>query len=161
MQKQMGFTDDPMYEAARKGLDSIMDRIKTGFSLNHEGMWKPSLKKHVWKVMKEGDPRSPKIMQLDDGDEDIKRFIIYYPKNSTPYPEKLVDKFKLARILDGEIWDQVEDKVYKKDDLVCVKPGDMFLPKTKDKECHVLVEISSEMVKQNPNFIYRNCGDVK
>lgn len=155
----MAFTEDPMYEAARKGLDTMKDRLLKGLfnKVDTKGL---EFKKHVWTLMKEGDPNSPKIMQLDDGLDDIKRFLIFYPKDSAPYDEDLVDKFKIARILDGEIWDQIENKLYTKDDIVCVKPGDRFLPKTKDKECHVLVEISKEMIKRNPNFIYRNCGEI-
>lgn len=160
MTKPKAVSDNPLVEAATKGLASQLERVEKGVFLSGDDLKNARFRKHIWNFMHEGDINSPKVMQLDDGKESTKRFLIYYPENSTPYPEDVVDKFKLARILDGEIWDEITDKKYEKDDLIYVKPGEKFLPKTKDQDCHVLVEVSHETIKKNPNFIYRNCGNI-
>lgn len=146
-------SEDPIFEAARKGVDSFLGMFQKPKTLGPI-----EFKRHSWKFIKEKDPKSPKIMQLDDGIGETKRFLVYYPKDSTPYHVELEDDFKRVTILDGEIHDKASGKVYKKDDVIIFKPGDRIMPKTSDDlECHVFVEVSCECLNSN-DLIRRNCN---
>src|SRR5690606_41635789 len=105
-------SEDPIYEAARKGIESFLGLLSRDNSAQEL-----KFKRHAWRFIKENDPKSPKIMQLDDGEDDEKRFLIYYPKDSTPYKVELKDDFKRVTILDGYITDLVSGKTHQKDEV--------------------------------------------
>lgn len=116
------------------------------------------LNQNEWKYMDINDSHSPRMMQISKKGE-AQKILVYYPEHSTPYKDKFVDKYKLAQIWDGEIYDEVSGKKYVKDDIIEVCPMDKFSPVTKDHECYVIVEVRDKRSEHEgiKEFIYRNC----
>lgn len=105
-----------------------------------------SLEQNVWHYMDINDPKSVKMMQLSQ-EGDKQRILVHYPKDSSPYKDPNIGKYKFGEVISGEIYDEITGKKFKanrggKNDTIEVGPLDKFKPKTeKDKECYVLVEI--------------------
>jgi hypothetical protein len=98
------------------------------------------LQQNVWHYIDINNPRSPKMMQVSKPGE-RQKILVHYPENSMTYKDPHIDKYKVAEIFDGEIYDLLTGKKYVKGDMVEVGPMDKFKPKTTDKECYVIVEV--------------------
>lgn len=129
-----------MYEAAITAMDRLSQKIKIRSEKGEEEF---VVEPHVWQNIVPGDPNSPKIMGMDDNNS-----LIYYPKFSTPYSHKFIDKCKFATILIGCVYDEVSGRKFsseKNNDgnpwCVKIRPEDNFRPFTKNCECYVLVHV--------------------
>lgn len=129
-----------MYDAAMTAMDRLSRKIKVRSEKGEEEF---VIETNVWSMIVPGDPNSPKVMGMPDNNS-----LIYYPKFSTPYSHKLVDKCKFATILVGCIYDEISGKKFSaernNDDFpscVKIRPEDNFRPYTKNCECYILVHI--------------------
>lgn len=118
----------PIFDAAKTKVAALVDALDTKVELDQNKFFK----------MIEGDPNSPLIMGIGDN-----RYLIFYPKNSSPYLHKFETSVKDVEILDGEIWDRLSGKVYKAGDKFKLHPSDNIEPYTKNSECYVRVHITT------------------
>ena len=131
-----------LYDAAISAMERVGKKIKV---LTERGVEEVVLDHHVWHIIVPGDPFSPKIMGITD---DIS--FIYYPKHSSPYTHKLLDKCKFVTILSGEIFDEVSGRKFSAEKTndgnpfcIKIKPTDNFRPYTRGHECYVLGHIDN------------------
>lgn len=119
---------DPLFQAAVNSLKSVEYKL-----IPFRG---DDVDLRRWKPIDINKPNSPSIMSLD-GDE----IIIHFPEFSEPYRHTLEDKCKYCEIRIGELYDKASGKRFKKGDRFVIKPGEIYIPYTKDKECYALVRV--------------------
>ena len=125
-----------LLEAAWKSLQGIEYLIK--LKTKGEGICEVTCSEKIFSRVFPNDLNSPALFWLD-----AKQYIIYYPKNSTPYSHFMNDKYKFIQILKGSLYDLLSDEILHAGDKIKVDPHVVHSPHTKDKECYIRVKIAN------------------
>lgn len=129
-----------LFDAAKFAIEKLSQKFKVKTEKGEEEI---AIDSNVWYTIFPGDPFSPKIMGLSEN-----KSLIYYPKWSTPYSHKLMDKCKFVTIVSGCIYDENSDFKLSSEKINdgkphCLKisPEDNFRPHTKGCECYAFVHV--------------------
>jgi hypothetical protein len=141
-----GNKKDPIQLGAWKAIRSFENTLKI---LSQDGFIRTIHLQNETLVKRfEDDPNSPILINIS---EDKK--LIYYPENSTPYQDKIINKCKFIKVLDGCIYDKNSRNILRKGDTLKIKPIDDYRPYTKD--CKAIVEVCFENCNKSLESICR------